>query len=109
MANENAVNFEDEAYANAAALFAGAGEVRSQARALDWSKSPLGSNRRLVTRAPNDGARRSSTLPFRSAFGRVRQYALVYNDAYRRILAAKHPAALGQPGSGVWAEIWDGS
>lgn len=33
-------------------------------------------------------------------------YALVYNDAYRRILAAKHPAALGQPGSSVWAEIW---
>ena len=35
------------------------------------------------------------------------QFALVYNDAYRRILAAKHPAALGQPGSIVWAEIWD--
>ena len=34
-------------------------------------------------------------------------YALVYNDPYRRILAAKHPAALGQPGSSVWAEIWD--
>jgi PAS domain S-box-containing protein len=33
-------------------------------------------------------------------------YALIYNDAYRRILAAKHPAALGQPGSNVWAEIW---
>ncbi len=33
-------------------------------------------------------------------------YALVYNDAYRRILAAKHPASLGQPGSVVWAEIW---
>jgi PAS domain-containing protein len=34
-------------------------------------------------------------------------YALVYNDPYRRILAAKHPAALGQPGSNVWAEIWE--
>lgn len=34
------------------------------------------------------------------------QYALVYNDPYRKILAAKHPAALGQPGSRVWAEIW---
>jgi PAS domain S-box-containing protein len=34
-------------------------------------------------------------------------FALVYNDAYRRILAAKHPAALGQPGSSVWAEIWE--
>jgi len=35
------------------------------------------------------------------------QYALVYNDAYRRILVAKHPASLGQPGSVVWAEIWE--
>ncbi len=34
-------------------------------------------------------------------------YALVYNDPYRRILAAKHPTALGQPGSIVWAEIWN--
>ncbi len=35
------------------------------------------------------------------------EFALIYNDPYRRILAAKHPAALGQPGSTVWAEIWD--
>nr|WP_232792833.1 PAS domain-containing protein [Caulobacter hibisci] len=34
-------------------------------------------------------------------------YALIYNDPYRRILAAKHPAALGRPGSIVWAEIWE--
>lgn len=34
-------------------------------------------------------------------------YALIYNDPYRRILAAKHPVALGQPGAVVWAEIWD--
>lgn len=34
-------------------------------------------------------------------------FALVYNDPYRRILAAKHPAALGQPGAIVWAEIWE--
>ena len=35
------------------------------------------------------------------------QYALIYNDAYRRILVAKHPAALGEPGFVVWAEIWE--
>lgn len=34
-------------------------------------------------------------------------FALVYNDPYRRILGAKHPAALGQSGSSVWAEIWE--
>ena len=31
---------------------------------------------------------------------------LVYNDAYRAVLGAKHPRALGRPGSEVWAEIW---
>ncbi|HEX2562011.1 sensor histidine kinase [Phenylobacterium sp.] len=35
------------------------------------------------------------------------EYALLYNDAYRRILSAKHPASLGQPGGIVWAEIWE--
>ena len=30
---------------------------------------------------------------------------LLYNDAYAEILAAKHPAALGQPFLEVWAEI----
>lgn len=35
------------------------------------------------------------------------EYALIYNDPYRRILAAKHPVALGQPGSIAWAEIWE--
>ena len=31
----------------------------------------------------------------------------IYNDGYRRLLGAKHPAALGKPGAKVWAEIWD--
>jgi PAS domain S-box-containing protein len=31
---------------------------------------------------------------------------LIYNDAYRAVLGAKHPRALGQPGREVWAEIW---
>jgi PAS domain S-box-containing protein len=31
----------------------------------------------------------------------------LYNDPYRSILGGKHPAALGQPASVVWQEIWD--
>ena len=42
MADDKALNFRDEARANAAELFSGPGEVRSHARELDWSKSPLG-------------------------------------------------------------------
>ncbi|NQE33029.1 Sensor histidine kinase TmoS [Microcoleus sp. IPMA8] len=30
-----------------------------------------------------------------------------YNDAYIPILGKRHPQALGQPASRVWAEIWD--
>ena len=42
MADDKALNFRDEARANAVELFSGPGEVRSHARELDWSKSPLG-------------------------------------------------------------------
>ncbi len=31
---------------------------------------------------------------------------MLYNDAYRDIIAAKHPAALGRPGRECWPEIW---
>jgi len=30
----------------------------------------------------------------------------LYNDGYRMMLGAKHPAALGQPAFEVWAEVW---
>ena len=31
---------------------------------------------------------------------------LIYNDAYRAVLGAKHPNALGGPGAEIWSEIW---
>jgi PAS domain S-box-containing protein len=86
-------------------LFAGPGEVRALARALDWGATPIGwpdgwsPALRIAARAMLDS-------PFPICLWSGPSYALVYNDAYRRILAAKHPAALGQPGSLVWAEIW---
>ena len=101
-----ALNSNDEDRANAAELFAGPGEVRSFARALDWSKSPLGPTPRWSP-ALRTMARSIFDSPFPICLWSGPQYALVYNDAYRRILAAKHPAALGQPGSLVWAEIWE--
>jgi len=105
VASENASNFRDEAHANAAALFAGPGEVRSHARELDWSKSPLGPTTGWSP-ALRTVARTMFDSPFPICLWSGPHYALVYNDPYRRILAAKHPAALGQPGSSVWAEIW---
>ncbi len=92
--------------AAAAALFAGPGEVRELARTLDWGATPLrwpdtwSPALRIATRAMLDA-------PHPICLWSGPAYALVYNDAYRRILAAKHPGALGQPGSVVWAEIWE--
>ncbi len=35
-----------------------------------------------------------------------RELTFFYNDAYAPMLGVKHPWALGQPASKVWAEIW---
>ncbi|MCE7796388.1 PAS domain-containing protein [Sphingobium sufflavum] len=95
-----------DALIDAAALFEGDGEVRSLARTLDWSATPLGPTTdwspalRIMARSMFDS-------PFPICLWSGPHFALIYNDPYRRILAAKHPAALGQPGSIVWAEIWE--
>ena len=105
MAIDTAVDLYDCAYADAASLFAGAGEVRSLARGLDWSSSPLGPTAGWSP-ALRTMARSIFDSPFPICLWSGAQFALIYNDAYRRILGAKHPAALGQPGPVVWAEIW---
>jgi PAS domain S-box-containing protein len=106
VSNEETLNSKSDFDEGAAALFAGPGEVRSLARELDWSKSPLGSPAgwspalRTMVRSMFDS-------PFPICLWSGPNYALVYNDAYRRILGTKHPAALGQSGATVWAEIWE--
>ncbi|HEY1927627.1 MAG TPA: PAS domain S-box protein, partial [Caulobacteraceae bacterium] len=90
----------------AAELFAGPGEVRHLARRLDWAASPLGPPSGWSP-ALRTMARAMFDTPFPVCLWSGPQYALVYNDAYRRVLGAKHPDALGEPGSKVWAEIWE--
>jgi PAS domain-containing protein len=90
----------------AAELFEGPGEVRTLARTLDWGATSVGWPDRW-TPALRIAARAMLDSPFPICLWCGPEYALVYNDAYRRVLAAKHPAALGQPGALVWAEIWD--
>ena len=85
-------------------LFDGPGEMRARARAFDWAATPLGPVRhwsptlRTVVRLCLD-----SPFPVNLWCGPER--VLIYNDAYRRVLGAKHPQALGRPGFDVWAEI----
>jgi len=84
---------------------AGGGEMGALMRSLDWSKTLLGP----VSSWPQS-LRTSVSTCLNSRFAIVIWWGpdlvLLYNDAYRDIIAAKHPAALGHPGRECWPEIW---
>jgi len=88
-------------------IFAGGGEMGSLMRSLDWSQTLLGpasawaqSLKTAVSIILN------SRYPMFIWWGK--EYANLYNDAYRPILgASKHPQFLGQSAKDCWAEIWD--
>ena len=82
-----------------------AGRMGDLLRAADWSASPLGppagwpaALRAAVTLVLD------SRFPMCVAWGA--ELALVYNEAYARILGNRHPAALGRPAREVWQEAW---
>ena len=87
-------------------LFAGGGELGGRMAAIDWSATSLGpvaewpQSLRTCVRIVL-----TSRQPMFVWWGE--QLVNLYNDAYRSILGAKHPAALGQLASHVWREIWD--
>ncbi|MBW3534893.1 MAG: response regulator [Gemmatimonadetes bacterium] len=80
-------------------------QVRALARSVDWAATPLGPVRswsgtlRAIVRACLDS-------PFPISLWCGPELILIYNDGYRDVLGAKHPAALGRPGAEVWSEIW---
>ncbi len=86
--------------------FAGEGEVRKVARSIDWAATPLGPVDRW-SGTLRDVIRTCLDSPFPIALWCGPELVFVYNQAYRAILGAKHPSALGRPGPEVWAEIWD--
>ncbi|MFL5576830.1 MAG: PAS domain-containing protein [Gemmatimonadaceae bacterium] len=96
---------ESDVMESAAAVFAGEGEMRARCRALDWAATPLGpvetwpAELRFVVRTCLE-----SPFPINLWCGA--ELTLIYNDAYRRVLGAKHPRALGRSGAETWAEIW---
>jgi PAS domain S-box-containing protein len=82
------------------------GRMADLLRSKDWSASPLGhpadwppALRSAVTLLLD------SRFPMCVAWGP--ELALIYNEAYARILGARHPHALGLPARDVWAEVWD--
>ena len=84
---------------------AGGGEMGACMRSLDWSKTPLGP----VIQWPQS-LRTSVSTCLNSRFAILiwwgPELVMLYNDAYREIIAGKHPAALGRPGCECWPEIW---
>ena len=83
----------------------GGGGMGELMRAKDWSQTPLGpvaewpqSLRTSVSTCLN------SRFPILIWWGP--DFVKLYNDAYREIIAEKHPRALGQRGRECWPEIW---
>jgi PAS domain S-box-containing protein len=85
--------------------FSGAGEIRQLCRRLDWAATPLGPVAQWSATLRNV-VRTAMASPFPINLWCGPELVLIYNDAYRPVLGSKHPSALGQPGSQVWAEIW---
>jgi signal transduction histidine kinase/ActR/RegA family two-component response regulator len=87
-------------------FLAGGGEMGERTRLLDWSTTPLGSPE---TWPQSLRSTVSMLLPSRAQIIMFwgRDFTVLYNDAYRPVLGAKHPNSLGRPGSHVWKEIWE--
>ncbi|VXD23132.1 putative Histidine kinase [Planktothrix serta PCC 8927] len=88
-------------------LFSGPGEIHQLICTQDWSQTLLGPRSlwpqslrtalSLILNSPN---------PLFIWWGK--EYANLYNDAYRPILGThKHPQFLGQSAADCWAEVWD--
>ena len=87
-------------------FLSGPSELGALMRAMDWSRTRLG---------PLEGwpqsLRTSVSTCLNSRFAILIWWGpdlvMLYNDAYRDIIASKHPSALGNPGRECWPEIWD--
>jgi PAS domain S-box-containing protein len=85
-------------------LFAGEGEVRALLRAYDWSRFPFGAPStwpQLIRRTL--GMVLDTAAPMSFMWGTDLLY--FYNDAYRALIADKHPAALARPFRESWSEV----
>src|SRR5689334_18829545 len=88
-------------------FLAGGGEMGSRMRAMDWSQTALGPPERWPQSLRST---LSMLLPSKAQIVLFwgPEFIVLYNDAYRPVFGAKHPHALGLPGSAAWSEIWEG-
>ncbi|HEU0029537.1 MAG TPA: ATP-binding protein [Kofleriaceae bacterium] len=86
--------------------FIAGGEMGAAVRALDWSATPLGPVEQWSpTLRSAVSTCLESRFPILVWWGEP--LIMIYNDAYKVMLADKHPRALGRAGRDVWPEIWD--
>ena len=83
----------------------GSGQMAERARAFDWSRTPLGP----VEQWPAV-LQTTTRTAFASSFPQMvlwgPELIQIYNDAYQRLLGARHPDALGQAAAECWADVW---
>ena len=90
---------------NAPAWPVAAGEMAQCIRQHDWASSPLGP----VEQWPVSLRTIVQTVvahPFPTIVLWGPQLIQIYNDGYRALMGAKHPAGLGQPTRECWSEVW---
>ena len=89
----------------AAAIFPGGGELGALVRSLDWEATPLGP----IARWPQS-LRTAVSMVLSSDFPMIVLWGpslvQIYNDAYRLLMGAKHPAGLGMGNRECWPEAW---
>ena len=79
-------------------------EIAKLIREKDWSRTPIGPVEQWSpTLKIMVDFLLANRFPLLLWWGP--QYVSIYNDAYRPILGAKHPGAIGQPFREVWPEI----
>lgn len=86
-------------------FLAGGGEMGERIRAMDWSRTPLGTPRKWPQSLRSA---LSILLPSKAQIALFWGDDLVtlYNDAYRPVFGRKHPGALGKPIREAWDELW---
>lgn len=82
----------------------GTSETAQLIRQTDWASSPLGASERWSTALKTLAAvMLGADQPMFVVWGKAQ--ILLYNDAYSRILADRHPEAMGRPFLDVWDEV----
>ena len=86
-------------------FLSGGGEMGEMIRSFDWTATPLGEPEHWQ-QSLKTCVRILLTSPQPMFVWWGKNYINIYNDAYKFILGAKHPKALGRPGNETWKEIW---